>query len=246
MLNNNTKGQLTITGTNPATNVIAIVFAAGGVVGTQVRDAANQNNVVNYLEGGNQDGDASYVTAAASATFNDRPIAVTAADIMTPVEKRVAVEILKLLQAYRASGANWCSCYPWADHSDGQSNEGTLYGRVPLWDAATGSTPSWADLGITVPAWLTTNDWWFVFFYTVAEAQSAWHTGGSLTVNGVAGTNIVLITTGPAGAGRPVGGAWDEYAHWPLYVDDGQNSDLGTVFVTPNSTAYARDRLYKL
>ena len=55
-LNSDTTGQLTITGAAAASNVIAIVFAPGPVVGSQVRDGANQNAVTNYLEGGNETG----------------------------------------------------------------------------------------------------------------------------------------------------------------------------------------------
>src|SRR5688572_11728711 len=61
-LNSDTAGQLTITGMAPASNVIAIVFAPGALVGAQLRDAANQNNVAHYLEGENADGNTTYTT----------------------------------------------------------------------------------------------------------------------------------------------------------------------------------------
>ncbi|HTP97527.1 MAG TPA: hypothetical protein VMK05_16870, partial [Burkholderiales bacterium] len=76
-LNSDSAGQLTIqdgAGNTLASNVIAIVFAAGPPIGTQVRDAANQNNVANYLEGENANGappsDNLFVSALASSTFN--------------------------------------------------------------------------------------------------------------------------------------------------------------------------------
>jgi hypothetical protein len=122
---------------------------------------------------------------------------------------------------------------------------------VPLLGAATASTPEWADLGITIPSWLKDNNWWYVFFYTVSDNQSAWHGAGTLTVDGVAGTSVVLITTGTivAGDNRPKGtpGSWVD-TDWPFYVDDPENSDLGVVFVTPtpHTPAYAKDRLYTL
>jgi hypothetical protein len=252
-LNTDNNGQLTITGAAAATNVVAIVFSAGAAVATQVRDAANQNNVANYLEGGNETGVATstFVSGIATNTFNDRLLAIDSSEIWPQIEKRAGSEILAKLQEYRIAGANWCTCYPWADLSNGSSNEGRYNGRVPLLGAATPSTPEWADLGITIPSWLKDNNWWYVFFYTVSSSQSAWHGAGTLTVDGVAGTSVVLITTGTivAGDNRPKGtpGSWVD-TDWPFYVDDPENSDLGVVFVTPtpHTPAYAKDRLYTL
>jgi len=252
-LNTDNNGQLTITGAAAATNVVAIVFSAGAAVATQVRDAANQNNVANYLEGGNETGVATstFVSGIATNTFNDRLLAIDSSEIWPQIEKRAGSEILAKLQEYRIAGANWCTCYPWADLSNGSSNEGRYNGRVPLLGAATASTPEWADLGITIPSWLKDNNWWYVFFYTVSDNQSAWHGAGTLTVDGVAGTSVVLITTGTivAGDNRPKGtpGSWVD-TDWPFYVDDPENSDLGVVFVTPtpHTPAYAKDRLYTL
>jgi hypothetical protein len=121
---------------------------------------------------------------------------------------------------------------------------------VPLLSAATPSTPEWADLGITIPSWLKDNNWWYVFFYTVSDSQSANHGIGTLTVDGTSGSSVVLITSGPAVAGdsRPVccPGSWDD-ANWSLYInDDSRNYDFDTLFFTPTTTSYARDRLYKL
>jgi len=252
-LNTDNNGQLTITGTAAATNVIAIVFSAGSVVATQVRDTANQNNVANYLEGGNETGIATstFVYGITTDTFNDRLLAITSAEIWPLIEKRAANEILAKLQAYRIAGANSCECYPWADLSNGTSNEGRYYGRAPLLGADTPSTPDWADLGIAIPSWLKDNNWWYVFFYTVSDSQSANHGAGTLTVDGLVGTSVVLIATGTSVAGdsRPKGspGSWID-GDWIYYVDDPQNSDLGVVFITPTPhiPAYAQDRLYKL
>lgn len=248
-LNTDNKGQLAITGTVAAIDVIAIVFSAGSVVANQVRDTANQNNVANYLEGGNETGIAAstFVSGTATDTFNDRLLAITGADVWPLIEKRAASEILAKLQEYRLSGANWCTCYPWADISNGVTNEGRYYGRVPLGGAATPSTPDWGALGITIPSWLTDNQWWYVFFYTVSDNESAAHGPGTLTVDGLTPNGVVLITTGLADANRPKGapGSWND-ADWVYYIEDSENSDLGVVFITPTSTNYARDRLYKL
>jgi hypothetical protein len=242
---------------SPPNPAAAIVFAPGAALAGQDRTppvgpattCGGNANAVNYLEGSNAVAGTTFVSSPASATLNDRLQLVSTADIMTPVERRAAREILARLESYRTSGGNWCGCYPWSDRWDGASNEGDLWGRVPLIDASTGSTPSWAAAGVTVPAWLTNNQWWWVFLYAVAPNQSAWGGAGSLTVNGVGGVGVVLITTGPAGAGRPAGvpfTSWNN-ADWALYVDDSYNSDVNdTVFQTPFSTTYARDRIYTL
>jgi hypothetical protein len=256
-LNTDSNGQFTITGPAAATNVIAIVFSAGSVVATQVRDAANQNNVANYLEGGNETGIATstFVSGIATDTFNDRLLTITSAEVWPQIEKRAGSEILAKLQEYRLASAAGCACYPWADLSDGSTNEGRYYGRVPLLGAGTPlgtpPVPDWADLGITIPSWLKDNNWWYVFFYAVSDSQSAWHGAGTLTVDGVAGTSVVLIATGTSVAGdnRPKGspGSWVD-TDWPFYVDDPENSDLGVVFITPTPhiPPYAQDRLFKL
>lgn len=83
-LNSNTPGQLSVTGIAPASNVIAIVFAAGAAVAGQTRSTANVNNVAHYLEGENANGDTTFTTAVSSGTFNDRLLAITAAMFFSP------------------------------------------------------------------------------------------------------------------------------------------------------------------
>lgn len=85
----------------------------------------------------------------------------------------------------------------------------------------------------------------------------------SLSVNGVWGTRVVIFMTGPAGGSRPgvpyvgdVVGFWGtanwglgtcNADYWQAYLDDGQNNDVDDDrYVTPSSTAYARDRLYTI
>ncbi len=235
MLDNDTKGQLTITGAAPGTYVVAIVFSPGEVLGTQVRDAANENNVANYLEGENANGDTIFTTGAVSATFNDKLLVITTDSLMTPVEQRVAREMLALLKSYRAASA--CGCYPWAaDNFDDDSVTGRTQGMVPI---ETALPESWGSLGIAVPAWMIgSNEWGKKFYYAIAPSESQDHTVGTITVNGVS-KNVVLITPGPAGASRPS-------TNLPDYVDDAENGDGGTIYITPLSTAYARDRLYTI
>lgn len=261
IINSDTKGQLTVTGASPALEVVAILFAPGETIGAQARGTAvEQNNVANYLEGGNEDLDSTFTTATASGTFNDRLLVVTAADVITVVEKRVAREMLALLTSYRSAATGSsprCNCYTWADEDfNNEGDNDAFRGWLPLGEGDPhiwGPPPadyavSPVNLGISIPAWLANNDWWKVVYYAVAPNETQNKSGGTLTVDGVSGTQVVLITPGPAAPGvpRPVN-APGTPAYWAEYLNDAQNSDhANNTYVTPSSTAYARNRLYKI
>jgi hypothetical protein len=242
-LNSDTKGTLTVTGTSPASNVIAVIFSPSSVVGTQVRDTANENTIANYLEGGNETGIATstFVTGAVTSTFNDRLLVITGADLMTPVEKRVVREILALLSLYRTAAGY----YPWADNNfDGISDSSVRRGGPPL---ASASPTNWGSSGTpVVPPWMTANKWWKVIYYAVAGDEAPSGSGGMLDVDGN-NARVVLFTTGPAVAGdgrpstNPFPGYWCDYLENPV---SGNNCNDNDTFWTPTSTAYARDRLY--
>ncbi len=273
-INTDTKGTITVysgaTGTVMTSEAVAVIFAPGQVVGSQNRSSSAtaactaptgtiplNRCAANYLETADTTNNAvppagPYIAAQATTSFNDRLLVVTAADVMIPVEKRAAREILNLLRLYKTASAGTCDCYPWADVSDGAANAGLLHGRVPLLTTdltnPADSPLNWGGFGtIVVAPWLTNNRWWWVFFYTLAGDDSQSNSGGTLIINGVNGTSVVLIATGTAGATRPAGmpGTWND-AWWSNYVDDSNNSDLGVSFNTPASVAHDRDRLYTI
>jgi hypothetical protein len=238
---------------------VAVVFSPGAPIGTQARSPtqtaacpmtgttiAQSLCPNNYLDLetvsgiNNANATGPYITVPANATFNDRLLVVSdSVNLMTPIEARAAQAILSALQAYKAGSGGFCNCYPWADISDGTADWGLTYGRVPLLDAdVTNIGIDWADAGVTIPPWLLANNWRTVFFYTVADNKAYDHNFGSLTLNGVSGTDVVLISTGAATTARG----------WPCgYVDDAQNCDNGVVFITPtDTTSTNRDRLYSL
>lgn len=243
LLDTDTKGSLTVyqdsTATTITTEAVAVIFAPGPAVAGQIRDPASANNPANYLEaaGGVNNAIAAgpFISAQASSLFNDRLLAITTAELMPLVEIRVAREMLALLQSYRSSSG--CACYPWASNTfDDDSVTGLTRGMVPIEEAL---PHTWGSLGITVPAWIIgTNEWGKKFYYAIAPSESADHTPGTLTVDG-ASKNLVVITTGPAGASRPS-------TNLPDYVDDLENRNGDDTFQTPSSTAYARDRLYTI
>jgi len=99
-INSDTPGQLSVTGTAPASNVVAVLFAPGAALLTQNRpsdptDPAH-NSPSNYLEGFNLSDPVNYVftsNALPSDTFNDRVLVITQAELMAVVEPVVAARI---------------------------------------------------------------------------------------------------------------------------------------------------------
>jgi hypothetical protein len=72
-----------------AVDVAALVIAAGPPLTGQSRPS---NNLSDYLEGSNADGDSAFVALEVSADFNDQLLSVTAAEIFTAAAYRVAAE----------------------------------------------------------------------------------------------------------------------------------------------------------
>ena len=170
-LNSNTPGQLNITGNAPATNVIAIVFSPGAVIGNQVRDPASENNVVNYLEGENSNGappgDNTFTTALASSTFNDKLLPITREALFPVVEMRVARELRLSLRIYRFGDATHAAngFFPLpAQFPDNIGTPGTYRGYIPT----TGCVPGVPELPTYLPTWFVPNNWQQVMVYAVA------------------------------------------------------------------------------
>jgi len=118
-INSDTLGQLTVTGTAPATQVVAIVFAPGGVIQGQNRDPTNasvHNDPLNYLDGPpNLSDPVNYVfttNALPSDTFNDRVLVITQADLMAAVEPVVAARIERDIKPYLTAYGNTWGRYP--------------------------------------------------------------------------------------------------------------------------------------
>jgi hypothetical protein len=147
--------SLTITGAQPGTNLVAIVFAPGPVVRRQGATALQDRtpgpaslNAANYLdvEAGqdNADLDRNYIAAPKSETFNDRLLPIYSDDIMQLVEKRAAGELARRLRehydAWASSGPVVASAkgfYPYAGSTPDPSvaqvgTAGNYVGLMPL------------------------------------------------------------------------------------------------------------------
>jgi hypothetical protein len=102
VINSDTQGLLTVTGTAAANNVVAIVFAPGQAIQDstlpgqiQDRSAANVNRPASYLEFYTPNSPDYTFTSRAfpDDTFNDRLLVITQAELMAAVEPVVAARI---------------------------------------------------------------------------------------------------------------------------------------------------------
>jgi hypothetical protein len=230
-LNSDSTGQLTITGTNPASTVVAVIFAPGAVVGAQSRAMANSNDVTQYLEGENNNGDLTFTTAAVpSDTFNDRLIAVTSDALFYVVAMRVAKDTQQSLEQYRTTNGY----YPWVNEYD----DGSPYvckvnkrdGRIPLaMQPGCGSIAEWAG---ELPAWFSANNWNLVTHYGMDNACT-------LTVTGhtAAGCTVVIVT------GRSLGSQVRPCADPANCLEDAENTNGNSVYVKPSRHPTSNDRM---
>jgi hypothetical protein len=259
-LNSDTKGSLTVFGASEETVVtaqaIAVIFAPGVALPGQRRDdsvelCASTGKTVerrrcakNYLDTNASVNNAAaagpYIGGRATLSYNDKLAIIVASDLMPLVERRVALEIRNALISYRTSAA--CGCYPWPDSSgDGVSDVGVNRGRLP---ARTALPENW-KAGV-LPAYVLRNDWPRVLHYGVARRalESSGERCSScaapdLSVDSLAGHDVVLVTAGYAGAKRPSSNPAD-------YFEDTENRNDDDRYVTPASANADRDRLFSI
>ncbi|MFN7087125.1 MAG: hypothetical protein ACK4N4_10945 [Burkholderiales bacterium] len=230
-LNSDTQGEYTVTGPVAANNVIAVVFAPGGALGSQDRNPAvnapcpttgttiaRSRCAANYLDGDNGNGTTSFATAPPSATFNDKLLLITSDTFFPAVEKRVANEARAgLLGFYAYSGYNF---FPYAnDYGDSayQCTDKTYSGRIPQSTSfpsskcrKNASDPDWN--GYSWPLWFFGNNWHLVMFYAVSQKctdknkPACSDVGTFLTVNGLPPPNnniqALVIASGRGFAGQ--------------------------------------------
>ena len=152
-INSDAQGNLNVSGTTTASNVIAIVFAPGDTLSAQNRSTTqtasctttgttitNSLCASNYLEGSNANlsttstPNTAFQTAAVSSTFNDQMIYITHDQLFQPVETRIAREAKKCLDDYESDSSNTNHRYPWAARDDDSTYTGEYYrifGRIP-------------------------------------------------------------------------------------------------------------------
>jgi hypothetical protein len=253
-LNSDVPGQLTITGTAPAPNVIAIVFAPSAVVGNQVRKkgTAEENLVQNYLEGGNEVASATtFVSGTVSAAFNDRLYAITRDALLGPVEMRVAREARAVLRAFFSANGY----FPFANSYSDATYRCTLNqysGRIPRFFAddckVAPADPDWSGVGVAWPPWFFANNWHQIAFYAIASRCAQPSTpgcaaaGSLMTVNGLPtpNDNLQALVIMP---GRALGAQVRPCAIETDCLEDAENTNGDFVYVKSGVNATANDRL---
>jgi hypothetical protein len=121
VINSDTPGQLSVTGTAPANNVVAVLFAPGAALSTQNRpsdptDPAH-NSPSNYLESFNLADPVNYVFTSntpSSDTFNDRVLVITQAELMAAVEPVVAARIERTVKPFLQNYFTKWGAFPFA------------------------------------------------------------------------------------------------------------------------------------
>jgi hypothetical protein len=251
ILNSATPGNLTVSGTMPANNVIAIVFAPGPVVLSQDRNpnttsfcdttkTSMKNHLcsTNYLEGGNENADTIFVSGPTTTTFNDKLLIITSDHLFPAVEMRVARTVREALNSYLGTR----SYFPLANAYSGTPTGCTpsFSGRIPINPADCGQG-NWVS---ALPNWFFNNNWHEVLFYGVAPsctsftASSCDGSGGFLTVDVVSNIGAILITPGRAFAGqnRPCATVAD-------CLEDAENTNGDSTYTKPIVSSTVNDRL---
>ena len=250
-INSNTAGTLAISGSVTASNLVAIVFAPGAVVGSQVRNAANANNVANYLEGGNQvNGTTAFTAASPSANFNDQSLVIGTDALLPVVETRVAREARTVLAAFYAANSYFPYANGYADNTY-QCTNGQYSGRIPRffadWCKSNPADPDWN--AVAWPSWFHANNWHEVVFYAVAApcampaSPGCSAAGPLLTVNGAPApnNNIRAVVVMP---GRVLVGQTRPCAAVTDCLEDPENTDGDAEYTRSAVTPTVNDRLF--
>jgi hypothetical protein len=215
VLNSETLGNFTVTGDVSAAGVIAIVFSPGPPLATQNRSGAGIDNVANYLDGQNADGDNTYELQAHSGTFHDQLLLITRDNLFPAVQRRVAREVRYCLE--RMAGPTYLNGrYPWAapmSHPAAYNDAvGTRFGRIPQTlddtEASAGITPGTLAWPASAQAGIQCFDpatWWgawqeLILYHVSPEFDSS-SAGGPcggtcLTVNATSPVPVGVIVAG--------------------------------------------------
>ncbi len=150
-INSDTQGTLNVTGTQTANQLVALIFSAGKPLATQTRSSTatafcpTTNSILsfslcanNYLEGSNANLSTALTPNSSyqagnfdNSVINDQLLFITRAQLMQPVELRIAREAKSCLDNYATVMGNR---YPWAVPVQnwyllGENN--TRFGRIP-------------------------------------------------------------------------------------------------------------------
>lgn len=182
---------------------VAVVFAAGKPLGTQLRAGAAANDPVQFLESYNA-ADPWRLRIAAGSAYNDRVAAITTDDLHAQVQRRIAGELQSALSKYVAIlTAQGTPALPWPAAncvSSTQCNATPL--SAPLPAIAQGYLPSDdAVLNQVMTAqnmsWFDHNHWRTAFAYSI-DAQCGDSGSAAICGTSFAGAAAGLLPAGTA------------------------------------------------
>lgn len=146
-LNSDTNGTLDIYAndgttllTSNSNKAVAVIFAPGVILNAQQRgNATQQNTASNYLETGlngrnNATTNGPFIAGEKTDTFNDKLLHINASQLRPAIEKRVAGELRRLLEAYYASWNAFPFAAPFSNPTTAtySGSSGTHSGLIPL------------------------------------------------------------------------------------------------------------------
>ncbi|HEY6863408.1 MAG TPA: ubiquitin-activating E1 FCCH domain-containing protein [Burkholderiales bacterium] len=114
VINSDTPGQLTVTGTASGSNIVAVIIAPGQVTQGQNR-VTGHNSAAAYLEGFNANDSVNFIfttNALPTDALNDRLVAITQADLMAAVEPVVSARIERDVKPYLVAYFNQWGAFP--------------------------------------------------------------------------------------------------------------------------------------
>lgn len=258
IINSDTKGTLIVYDgsgnllTPPGSEAVAIIFAPGNAIGTQVRNSASdQTSASNYLDIGptsinNATVNGPFIAASSSDTFNDRLLIIRTKDFMPIVEKRVAKEIKNILTNYYSTHgaypypANLSVC---KDSLTCTSDTTICRGRLPFVAQPVDWSGSNSLPATGISPWFSTNNWYLVFYYSVGTSRLASAPSGCNPTLNVSGNSAPGLFFMP---GSPLGSINRTYPNSNVswYLEDAENQNLDDNYVTP--TSISNDQLYVL
>lgn len=162
-INGNVMGSLTVDGVN---DYVAIIFAVKFPIGSQT--ARPSNNLADYLEGENSDGDLDF-SRTESDTQNDRLITISRSEIFSLVNNRILHEIKGDATQGMVKFFNTYSTYPYADVNNDGYADSTIYIGKPSYQAGLNSL----FFNTATKAMLINNGWVTIVNYNLALSKSS-------------------------------------------------------------------------
>lgn len=232
--------------TDLSSSAIAVIFAPGGALAGQSRAAGNavcgatggtsrprQRCADNYLEAStginNAKNTGPFISGAPSATFNDRLVWLTVADVMPGVERRVLTSVKRMLtpgSLPNPAQFNDPGCRDNDTTTTCQSAPSVCRGILP-------------ELPAMSATWIGRNHWYRLVYYAVG-LNAAPNCTAAQTVTGVGPKQAVLIAMGAARAGQVRGAPYalrnylDDTANQSGWSGSGPGAD---VTVPPSATS---------